>query len=317
MIARGDAVAWTPEKLKNKRIGVLMGGLSAERDVSLRSGEAIARALSSLGYDVHAIDVGRDVAQRLASERIDVAFVTLHGRWGEDGCIQGLLESLFIPYTGSGVLASAAAMDKVFSKRLMQVEGIPVADFFIASPTAPPQASDVPFGLPCVVKPSREGSSVGVHVVRDASQLAPAVADAARYAGVVLVERFVKGREVNVAVLDGAPLGAIEIEPTREFYDYTAKYTPGLTRYHLPARIPADVHDRALDVAARAYAAHGCEGAARIDLIVPDDGEMIVLEANTLPGMTETSLLPKIAAARGIDFAALCERILLGASLKA
>jgi D-alanine-D-alanine ligase len=309
-------MGFTLEELKTKRIGVLLGGLSSERDISLKTGNAIVHALESRGYDVRAIDVGRDLAGRLAADPVDVAFIALHGRWGEDGSIQGLLETMFIPYTGSGVLASAAAMDKVFTKRVFMAEDIPVADHVAFDQDEPVSLAEVPFGLPCVVKPSREGSSVGVSVVKTEAEFAPAVEEARRHAGVVLVEKFVKGREVNVAVLFGQPLGAIEIRPSREFYDYTAKYTPGMTQYLYPAPLPPDVYEMVLQMGARAHKALGCDGATRADLIVTD-GSMIVLEVNTLPGMTETSLLPKIAAGQGIDFPTLCERLLCGASLKA
>jgi D-alanine-D-alanine ligase len=304
------------EQLRKLRIGVLLGGLSSEREVSLRTGNAVVKALQSRGYDVRAIDVGRDLAQRLATDPIDVAFIALHGRYGEDGSIQGLLESMFIPYTGSGVLASAAAMDKVFTKRVFMAEDIPVADHVAFRRDEEIKLSDVPFGLPCVVKPSREGSSVGVSVVKTPEEFGPAVEEARKHPGEVLVERYVKGREVNVAVLFGKALGAIEIRPSREFYDYTAKYTPGLTQYLYPAPLPPDVYEMVLQMGARAHEALGCDGATRADLIVTE-GSMIVLEVNTLPGMTETSLLPKIAAGQGIDFPSLCEQLLCGASLKA
>lgn len=304
------------EELRTKKIGVLLGGLSSERDVSLRTGGAVVKALQSRGYDVRAIDVGRDLARVLSTDPVDVAFIALHGRWGEDGCIQGLCESLFIPYTGSGVLASAAAMDKVFTKRVFLAEDIPIADHVVFARGEPVSLDAVPFGLPCVVKPSREGSSVGVSVVKTAAEFLPAVAEAAKHAGEVLVEKYVKGREVNVAVLFGKPLGAIEIRPSREFYDYTAKYTPGSTQYLYPAPLPPDVYEMVQQMGARAHKALGCDGATRADLIVTE-GSMIVLEVNTLPGMTETSLLPKIAAGQGIDFPTLCERLLCGASLKA
>lgn len=315
-------MGFTPEELKNKRIGVLLGGLGEERDVSLRSGEAVARALESRGYRVVRLDVGRDVAARLGAERIDVAVLALHGSYGEDGSIQGVLEVLGIPYTGSGVRASAAAMDKVFSKKVFAYDGLPLAEWVSLATGERPRAADLPFGLPCVVKPSREGSSVGVHVVREEAALAGAVADAERFAGTVLVERYVKGREINVAVLDDeaggtGALGAIEIVPATGFYDYAAKYTAGTTRYLYPAPLPPEQYALACELGLRAHRALGCEGATRADLILGEDGRFIVLEVNTLPGMTETSLLPKIAAGRGIDFPSLCERLLCGASLKA
>ncbi len=307
---------FSPEELKRRRVGVLMGGLSSERDVSLRTGNAVLKALLSKGYDARAVDVGRDIAQRLVTEGIEVAFIALHGRWGEDGVIQGLLESLFIPYTGSGVLSSAVAMDKVFTKRVFMAEDIPVADHVAFDRDEPVSLSQVPFGLPCVVKPSREGSSVGVAVVKTPEEFDAAVVEARKHAGDVLVEKYVKGREVNVAVLFGKALGAIEIRPSREFYDYTAKYTPGLTQYLYPAPLPPDVYEMVMQMGARAHKALGCDGATRADLIVTE-GSMIVLEVNTLPGMTETSLLPKIAAGQGIDFPSLCEQLLCSAALKA
>jgi D-alanine-D-alanine ligase len=308
---------FTPAELKNKRIGVLVGGLSAERDVSLATGAAVVKALVGKGYSPRSIDVGRDIAAVLSQDPIDVAFIALHGRWGEDGCMQGLLETLFIPYTGSGVLASAAAMDKVFTKRVFQIEGVPIAPYRMFSRGTPIQPSDIPFGFPCVVKPSREGSSVGVHIVKTEAELAAAVADASQYAGDVLVEKYIKGKEINVGVLSGEALGAIEIVPSREFYDYTAKYTAGMTQYHFPARLPPDQYANVLEIGAKACRVLGCEGGCRADFIVADDGTPIVLEVNTLPGMTATSLLPKMAAGKGIDFGELCERLLCSASLKA
>lgn len=308
---------FTLDELKTRRIGVLLGGLSAEREVSLNTGEAVAKALEGRGYDVRRIDVGRDIATRLSADPIDVAFIALHGRWGEDGCIQGLLESLFIPYTGSGVLGSAAAMDKVFSKRIFKFEGVPIAPYVVLERGKALAVESLPSGLPCVVKPSREGSSVGVHIVREAAAFAAAVQDAEKYAGEVLVEKYIKGREINVGVLFGQALGAIEIVPSREFYDYTAKYTAGMTEYRYPAPIGPDAYAKALELGVKAFKALGCDGGARTDLILGENGNFIVLEVNTLPGMTATSLLPKMAAGNGIDFPSLCERLLCGASLKA
>lgn len=305
------------DELKRMKVGVLLGGLSAERDVSLRTGAAMAKALRERGYDVREIDVGKDLAARLVADPIDVAMIALHGRYGEDGCVQGLLESLFVPYTGSGVLASAAAMDKVFTKQIFASAGVPVAHWVSVPKEGVLPADAIPFGLPWVVKPSREGSSVGVSIVKTSEAFEPAVVEASKHAGDVLVEEYVKGREVNVAVLDGVALGAIEIRPSREFYDYTAKYTPGSTQYIFPAPLPEAQQSRVMELAVRAYKALGCAGAARVDFIIPDDRDMVCLEVNTLPGMTETSLLPKIAAGRGLDFTSLCERLLTGASLKA
>jgi D-alanine-D-alanine ligase len=308
----------TVDELKTKRIGVLLGGLSSEREVSLRSGAAMAAGLRSKGYDVVELDVGRDIAARLVAERVEVACIGLHGRWGEDGSIQGLLEVMGIPYTGSGVLASAAAMDKVFTKRVFRVEGVPLADYLVLARGASITSAELPFGLPCVVKPAREGSSVGVSVVREESGLGPAIAEAAKHSGEILIEQYVKGREVNVAILGDEALGAIEIVPAREFYDYTAKYGANSgTVYHWPARLEPAVYEKVCALGLAAHRALGCHTYSRVDFIVPEDGNAICLEVNTLPGFTATSLIPKIAAGRGIDFASLCERLVLAASLKA
>jgi D-alanine-D-alanine ligase len=301
-----------------KKVAVLYGGRSSERDVSLRSGAACAEALRSKGYDVALLDVDLDIAARLRETGAEVAFVNgLHGRWGEDGCIQGLLESTGIPYTGSGVLSSALAMDKLFSKLLFRDNDLKVIEYRAFPPERAERigVGDLPFGLPAVVKPGNEGSSVGVHIVREAAALTEACRDAAKYKGDLIIERYVRGTEVDVAVLDGKALGAIEIVPKREFYDYTAKYTPGQTEYFYPARLP-EAHYRAVCHAAeRAHDALGCSGATRVDMIVSDSGNEFVLEVNTVPGLTPTSLLPKIADAAGISFGELCELMLYGAGL--
>ena len=308
----------TIANLKTKRIGVLMGGLSSERDVSLRSGAAVAKALREAAYTVVEIDVQKDIAQRLIAEKIEVAFIALHGRYGEDGSIQGLLESMFIPYTGSGVLASSVGMEKVFTKQVFVARGIPTPKHQVFSTADEALEQDLPFPFPVVVKPSREGSSVGVHLCKDPVQYRDAVKDAGRYPGLIMVEQFVKGREVQGAVLDDEALGVIEIVPTREFYDYEAKYGANSgTQYIFPARLDPEVYDRVNQVCLQAHVALGCSGASRSDAIVTDNGQIFLLEVNTLPGMTASSLLPKIAAGKGISFTQLCERLLLGASLKA
>jgi len=306
-------------KWAGRKVAVLYGGRSAERDVSLRTGAGCAEALRQKGYDTVLVDVDLEVAARLREMGTGVAFIALHGRYGEDGTIQGLLESMGIPYTGSGVLASALGMDKAFSKLLFRDHGIPTAEdrVFPHHAIGSIRVDDLPFGLPAVVKPGAEGSSVGVHIVREAGQLAAALADAASFHGQVIVERYLRGMEVDVAVLDGRALGAIEIVPSREFYDYTAKYTPGMTQYFYPARLAPEVTGRVCEAAERAHTALGCEGVTRVDFIVTADGTPNILEVNTMPGMTATSLVPKIAAGIGLSFADLCERLLEGASLKA
>ncbi|HEX9051241.1 MAG TPA: D-alanine--D-alanine ligase [Anaeromyxobacter sp.] len=302
-----------------KRVAVLYGGKSTEREVSLRTGKACADALVSKGYDVTLVDVAEDLAARLAEARIDVAFNALHGRWGEDGCVQGLLEVVRVPYTGSGVLASAMGMDKVVAKAMFKALGLALIEYRAFPPdrAASIGPADLPFGIPCVVKPSGEGSSVGVHLVKDAAKLVAACRDAATFKGDVIVERYVKGTEVNVAVLDGKALGAIEIVPANEFYDYAAKYTAGTTKYFYPARIPEAHRARVMEAAEVAHRGLGCAGVSRVDFIVAGDGTPYILEINTLPGMTATSLVPKIAAGLGIPFPELCERILDSAALKA
>jgi D-alanine-D-alanine ligase len=310
---------FTRDELSNKRVGVLSGGLSVERDVSLRSGAAISEALRSLGYRVVDVDVQRDVALRLLDMSIDVAFIALHGRYGEDGSIQGLLESMHLPYTGSGVLASAVGMEKVLSKQIFLARGIPTPDYrsFDTPGAALAGLDELPFPLPLVVKPSREGSSVGVFICRTREACTEAIPKAAGFTGSILVEQFVAGREIQGAVLDDTSLGAIEVVPAREFYDYEAKYSADSgTKYLFPAPLPGPHYARVNAVCLAAHKSLGCSGATRSDCIVSAEGDVWLLELNTLPGMTALSLLPKIAAGRGIDFPALCERLLLGASLK-
>lgn len=301
-----------------KKVAVLYGGRSSEREVSLKTGAACAEALRSRGHDLTLVDAGLDVAERLRAAGAQVAFVALHGRYGEDGSIQGLLESLGIPYTGSGVLASAVGMDKVLSKLLFKELGLAVADYRVFPPerAASIHAKDFPFAFPVVVKPACEGSSVGVSLVKDPTHLAAACVEAARWKGDVIVERYVKGKEVQVAVLDGRAMGVIEVVPANEFYDYAAKYTAGTTQYFYPARIPeADTH-RLMEAAELAHRGMGCAGVTRTDFILTPDGTCFILEVNTLPGMTASSLVPKIAAGNGISFPELCERLLDGAALK-
>ncbi|MEZ4402101.1 MAG: D-alanine--D-alanine ligase [Kofleriaceae bacterium] len=302
--------------MKHRKIGVLMGGMSSEREVSLRSGEAVVTALAARGYQVQPIYVDRDLDRVLRQASIDVAFIALHGRYGEDGCVQGMLEVLGIPYTGSDVLASALAMHKVKSKELFRLHNLPTPAYYVAHADSDDLLGDHgDFGFPCVVKPAREGSSVGVTIVHDAAGLVPAIEAAACFDGEVLVERFIAGQEVSVAVLGDRPLGAVEIAPKTDFYDFTAKYTKGATSYYLPPRLSPERYRGVLAQAARAAGALGCAGATRVDLIVSETGNEYILEVNTVPGMTPTSLLPKIAQAAGIEFGELCEAQLIAAAL--
>jgi D-alanine-D-alanine ligase len=302
-----------------KRVGVLLGGLSAEREVSLQTGAACAEALERLGHVVVRVDVDGDVDRVLRQAKLDVAFLALHGKYGEDGCIQGLLELLGIPYTGSGVLASALAMDKRKSKEIFRLHNIATPPYYAlgADDAARVATLHGSFGFPAVVKPRREGSSVGVSIVHEAAGLAAAVREALRYDDEVLVERFIRGKEICVGLLDGRVLGAIEVAPKREFYDYQAKYTPGQSEYHFPARLSPTRYRCVLALAEQANRALGCCGAARVDLLVTEGDNEYVLEVNSLPGMTPTSLLPKIAAGAGYGYDKLVEAILASARLHA
>jgi D-alanine-D-alanine ligase len=290
-----------------QRIGVLMGGLSSESEVSMNTGRGVLRALLERGHDAVGLEwrAGVDLAALLRG--IDVVWNALHGTWGEDGCVQGLLECLRIPYTGSGVLASALAMDKVLSKRLFEAAAIPTPRWTLGAK---------PLAYPCVVKPSREGSTVGVTIVQRPEQLADALALAGRGHGVILIEDFIPGREVSVAILDDAVLGTVEIRPRSGFYDYSAKYQSGDTEYLVPPSFGREIDEPCQAAALAAYQALDCKGHARVDARIDPDGRPYILEVNTLPGMTGTSLLPKIAAQKGMDYGALCERILRGAGLR-
>jgi D-alanine-D-alanine ligase len=306
----------TREEIKAKKIAVLMGGLSAEREVSLASGASVHRALLARGYDAVAMDMGRDLALHLAGEKIDIAFICLHGRFGEDGAVQGLLEVMGIPYTGSGVLASALAMHKVFAKQIFGANGLAIAPYMVLRRGGETRLDAPGFSLPVVVKPSQEGSSVGVSIVRQEEDYQAALDKAFSYDNEILVEMFIKGREIQVGILDDRALGAIEIVPKKEFYDYEAKYTEGMAEHILPAPLPPDLYQRVLESGEKAHKALGCNGYSRVDFLVTETGECYLLEVNTLPGMTDLSLLPEIAQGAGIGFEELVERILLSASLK-
>lgn len=311
VIMRGEEMA--TGGLKEKKIGVLMGGLSAEREVSLKSGAAVAEALRGMGYNVVEIDTNQSLPSLLANEGIDVAVNALHGRFGEDGCVQGVLELLGIPYTGSRVLASALAMNKIFARQLFAAAGLAVARAVIVRRGESFNLDEAPFMLPVVVKPSQEGSSVGVSIVRDPARLGSAIELAHRYDNEALVEEFVSGKEIQIGILDDKAIGAIEIVPKNEFYDFEAKYTVGGAEHIIPPRLSDGVLKSALETGEKAHRALNCTGYSRVDLLVNESGLCYVLEVNTLPGMTATSLLPEIAQAAGIGFNALVERILMSA----
>jgi len=287
-------------------VGVLMGGRSAEREISLKSGAAVLRALQAAGVDAIGLDLSGDWAGEIAAAGIDRAFIALHGTLGEDGCVQGLLETMRIPYTGSGVTASALCMDKALSKQVLNHAGL-------QTPVSIPIGANGPARYPVFIKPVAEGSSIGLHHVTTAAEwqaLGLCKADG------WMAEMPVRGREIAVSVLNGEALMPVEVAPRSGVYDYASKYTAGATDYFCPARLPAETLRYCMDRAEQAVAAAGCSGAPRVDMIVPDGGEPVILEINTIPGMTETSLLPKAAAAAGIGFESLCLRILGSARLQ-
>ena len=294
------------------KVAVRMGGPSAEREVSLSSGRECAAALRAEGYDVVEVDAGPDLAQRLGQIAPDVAFNALHGRWGEDGCVQGLLEWLRIPYTHSGVLASALAMDKARSKDVFAAAGLPVAESRIV-PLAEARARHV-LPPPYVVKPNNEGSSVGVHIVPAGANAPPPLGP--DMPAEVMVEAFVPGRELTVTVMGDRALTVTDIV-TAGWYDYDAKYRPGGSRHVLPAALPGQVFDACRDIALAAHRALGCRGLTRSDFRWDESrglGGLVLLETNTQPGMTPTSLSPEQAAHAGIGFPALCRWIVEDAS---
>lgn len=307
--------------LKEKTIGVLMGGLSGEREISFRSGRNCLRALQSRGYRAVSIDALRDVAQRLDEEGIEVAFLALHGRYGEDGTIQGLLEVMDIPYTGSGVLASALAMNKIAAKKVVGASGVPTPAYVEIpgeeSPAAASARVESALGLPVMLKPVEEGSSLGVSKCKTSAELESGIAKAREEFGAVFAEGFVAGTEITVGVLerDGRPqaLPILELRPKNEFYDYEAKYTEGMTEFVLPARLAPAVYAEAERGAVAAFTAVGCRGYARVDMMVDAAGVPWFVEVNTLPGMTDTSDLPAQAKAAGLSYEDLVETILLTA----
>ncbi len=294
----------------DKKIGVLMGGTSAEKEVSIKSGIAVYNALKNLKYNVIAIDAGRDICEVLRREKIEIAFLTLHGGCGENGSIQGLLEVMDIPYTGSGVLASALAMDKEVSKKIFMHHGIPVPPFRVVTRASLNVTGQIGFEMPWVVKPATEGSSIGVTIVKDGSVLNEAMEKTMDFGDRIIIEKYIEGKEIQVGILNDRILGAVEVRPKVEFYSYEAKYTAGLTDYILPPELENRVLGKAEKDALSAHMALGCGGATRVDLIVDREGNSHVLEVNTIPGMTETSLLPKIAGLSGLNFPLLVEEIL-------
>jgi D-alanine-D-alanine ligase len=305
--------------LTSARIGVLMGGQSSEREVSLKTGQAVHRALLRRGYEAVAIDVGPRLYEELKERKIEIAFIALHGPGGEDGSVQGFLESIGMPYTGSGIRASAVAMDKIMTKRLLADVGVPVPAGTVVLRGGKSAGAAIlrsaKLKYPVVVKPAGQGSTIGISIVRKPAQWAEALKLAHQYDREAMIEAYVPGHEITVSLLDtdrgdAMALPAVEIVAPGGFYDFTAKYQKGLTQYLCPAPLAGKVARLLSDLAIRAYRAVGCEGAVRVDFRVTPRGRPYALELNTVPGMTETSLLPMAAAQAGIDYDSLTERIL-------
>ena len=292
------------------RVAVLMGGNSAEREISLRSGRAVLEALVGAGVEAVGLDARGDFLRRLADEGFDRAFIALHGRGGEDGVVQGALETIGLPYTGSGVLGSALSMDKVRSKQVWQAAGLPTPDFEVLGPDTEPDAVAARLGLPFMVKPAREGSSIGASRVERAGDLPAAWAAARAFDEVVIAERWIGGGEYTVALLGARALPVIRVETPRGMYDYVAKYEARDTRYHCPAGLDEGREAAFRDLARRAFAALDASGWGRVDILVDDAGDPWLLENNTVPGMTDHSLVPMAARAAGLGFDELCLAIL-------
>lgn len=309
-------------RITEARIGVLMGGRSSERDISLKTGQAVHQALIRLGYDAVAVDVTDRLHRDLVDLKVAIAFLSLHGPGGEDGTMQGFLETIGIPYTGSGVRASAVGMHKAVTKTLLASHGIPVAAGTVVREGDRPSLArilrEAHLDLPIVVKPVAQGSTIGVTVVRRAGQWKEALALAHRFDPEAMVESYIPGHEAAVSLVGSAAEGvkalpAIEIVAPEGFYDFSAKYQKGKTQYLCPAPFPPKVLRQVSEFASRTYEVLGCEGAARVDFRITPRGRPYVLEINTVPGMTETSLLPMAAAQVGIGYDALVERILQSA----
>lgn len=298
------------------RVALISGGTSGEREISLASGKGAQEALEQAGFQVTALDPAeKDDIKRLVEDDFDVAFLTLHGKMGEDGTIQGMLEMLGIPYTCSGVIGSAIAMDKARSKVLYAAAGIPTADSVSLKSTDIINIPEIieTVGIPCVVKPATEGSALGVEIVENDEDLVTAINRVFEIDDQLVIERFIEGTEITVAVLgndETEALPVIKIVPQGEFYDFESKYAPGGSQHICPAPLPDDVTATAQDYARRAHRALGCRGVSRSDFIIDADGTPWILETNTIPGMTATSLLPDAARAAGIEFPDLCTKLI-------
>ncbi len=294
------------------KIGVLMGGPSTEREISFKSGHAVHDSLLGLGLDAVAIDITTDSVEEnlrlLKDSRIDSAFIALHGIFGEDGTIQAILDELKIPYTGSGVTASRLAMDKAASREIFEQNGLKVPRYMVlnSEPCCARSVTDKGFSLPLVVKPATNGSSIGLSIVDNAAGLPGAIEAAFKFDQRVLIEEYIPGREITVGILNEKPLPVVEVVPKKRFFDFEAKYQAGMTDYIVPARLEPELASRAQQAALAAHKLLGCRGCSRVDIILDGTEQAVVLEVNTIPGMTQTSLLPKAAKVAGMDFTSLC-----------
>ncbi len=292
------------------KVAVLLGGVSAEREVSLKSGKAVLEALQRQGVDAHPVDKQQDTLRYLQDEKFDRAFIALHGRWGEDGIMQGALESIEMPYTGSGVAASSLAMNKVMTKRIWQSYGLPTAKYRVAKTKQDLAGVIDELGLPLFVKPALEGSSVGISRVESEEQLTEAFELAKQYDNEILIEQFIDGDELTVAILADEALPIIRLEAQNDFYDYEAKYQRNDTKYHCPAGLSDESEQALRDLALKAFKVAGTSGWGRVDIMLNKQGEPHLLELNTVPGMTSHSLVPMAAKQSGIDFEGLVLKIL-------
>jgi D-alanine-D-alanine ligase len=292
------------------KVAVLLGGRSAEREISLRSGNMVLAALRRKGVDAHAFDPQDQGLEKLIAQRFDRIFIALHGRFGEDGTVQGALEYLGLPYTGSGVMASAIAMDKWRTKLLWHASGVATPAYELLSAGSDFAGVAERLGLPLMVKPAREGSSIGMTKVASVEKVEAAYDTAAQYDEVVIAERFIEGVEVTAAILADEALPLIRLETPRTFYDYQAKYFADDTRYICPSGLPPEQERAVQEQALRAFKLVGCAGWGRVDAMIDENGQAFLLEVNTIPGMTDHSLVPMAARARGIEFDELCLRIL-------
>ena len=301
---------------RKKKVAVLMGGPSGEREVSLRSGQAVLNALKERGYEAESMDAGRNLTQELQDQKFSVAYNALHGTWGEDGMVQALLETAGIPYTGCGVVSSATTMDKIFTKRILMHEELPTPPFYSMKEGDEIPAELSTIGWPLVVKPNRDGSSLGITICKKKEELQEAIHKAFNRDRQILLEKFIPGRELTVGVVEGEALPLVEIVPNHEFYNYEAKYTKGGSNYFCPAKVDQELSKIMMEMALKVNYLFNCRGGIRIDFRLSPKEEPSILEINTSPGMTELSLLPMGAKEAGYSFADLVELILDGAKLE-